>query len=1166
MALALGSFALGADAALPTVSDAPSDGQFAENTTWYYWDAPYRNFGYIAEVDGYKNAAGTNYIVNNGVRPANDGGLWCVVGNATDGYLLYNKSASDASKVFGLNTSNGQNGLYDVANPGTNIATRFDFITGTGQSAGFYILKVHGKDIILNPSGVNLSKWGTNTTSDAASTFRFRTEAELPALPENFITTDGNNPNYFFIKNLRGADTSYDGNHPYALATGSGNLGQVSVDGSQALYSEAGALWYFTKAGEPGAVTFGNNEQHYVVPVYIKNLIYPGKTFNEFSDNQFSDEGSKYYIYERTYNEGSSVYEGYAIIKVETDGWARPNQRHAWSDEGGRGQEIIAYGAPFENSGAIFDFDAAVSSKIELTLANYIQKSKAEFSGVVKLYDMFTGGANTAIHDKINEVNTLEGVNELRENLRTNVFSKLDRKIVYMVNKGLEDANQASKYIYADKKDSYFRATDHKCVLGKWQLIHRGSGSDNAFVLRNISTDTYISAQRGDKATSATMRRRTQLEFRFVLHDNGESFVLHHTYSGSDACLTIGTENDAYLKAVPATAEKSTLGAEYQFVFEPANVAKEDIQEYTKENNALYVIRSKRGKVDEDSYSENGENVKYPGSLITAYPADRELARQRVKYRNGAHLEIYGPGSVWKFVKDTENEGGWKIYSLIGEQTVSDNNKGLKVVGDYVEVAAEPSTFYLKEVSDANDPYALPDVYALCTAPEGGQYVTVSDVNDHGDYFLTLDNTVPTTAADDAASFFIESIGTTHEGANPTQEYIDYAANLHMFKSIEPVLDDEDMEYILAEKKNANNEPYDYTNIGSIAEANEFMGLGEMTASSRAFQRLDGKMIRFVNRMSNFVYTGDYYNSLDKAPRYLYASPEAVGIVRNLTDQNLESIWVVELPESTEQTAEADNALTTTAAARMRQLRLRNLATGAYIKSDLTTGDVAEAQTLTVRRRPSLDGTEFYMALTQGYERNTALMMEDSNEDYPKASDNAVWGANSTFYAHWTPESAVSTTAPTVTLTPADELDTYVLTVAKPAGVTAMSLTGLSGLADVTVEKATNTRELTEPATVTLTTDDEGNITGKIKTQLASATVDNVYTVKLPAALLTMDNNVSPAVEAAVTVPKDPTLSGIREVTAAEKGADVIYDLQGRRVSKAGKGVYIINGVKTLVK
>ncbi len=41
---------------------------------------------------------------------------------------------------------------------------------------------------------------------------------------------------------------------------------------------------------------------------------------------------------------------------------------------------------------------------------------------------------------------------------------------------------------------------------------------------------------------------------------------------------------------------------------------------------------------------------------------------------------------------------------------------------------------------------------------------------------------------------------------------------------------------------------------------------------------------------------------------------------------------------------------------------------------------------------------------------------------------------------------------------------------------------------------------------------------------------------------------------------------GINSITNVTVNGQTIYDLQGRKVSKAGKGIYIINGEKTLVK
>ncbi|MBR6926681.1 MAG: hypothetical protein IKH52_05685, partial [Bacteroidaceae bacterium] len=46
----------------------------------------------------------------------------------------------------------------------------------------------------------------------------------------------------------------------------------------------------------------------------------------------------------------------------------------------------------------------------------------------------------------------------------------------------------------------------------------------------------------------------------------------------------------------------------------------------------------------------------------------------------------------------------------------------------------------------------------------------------------------------------------------------------------------------------------------------------------------------------------------------------------------------------------------------------------------------------------------------------------------------------------------------------------------------------------------------------------------------------------------------------------DGTVTGINAVNAAAQNGAAVYDLQGRRVSNAQKGVYIVNGQKVLVK
>lgn len=75
----------------------------------------------------------------------------------------------------------------------------------------------------------------------------------------------------------------------------------------------------------------------------------------------------------------------------------------------------------------------------------------------------------------------------------------------------------------------------------------------------------------------------------------------------------------------------------------------------------------------------------------------------------------------------------------------------------------------------------------------------------------------------------------------------------------------------------------------------------------------------------------------------------------------------------------------------------------------------------------------------------------------------------------------------------------------------------------------------------------------------------------VPVSLLAGDTHVSgnTVVDYAQEAPEIVTISdegSINEIAAASKAAEGIYDLQGRKVAKAAHGLYIINGVKTLVK
>lgn len=165
-------------------SDAPSDGTWASNTQWYlirvaYTDDYHPKAGYLNTEDGYTN--GNGLLLNNEAVPTTEKGLWCIVGDATNGYKFYNKGEG-TSKVLGV--SNWSK-MYDAS--GTDdVAKSFDIASSTATSTA-YCVKFHGKsdgDYWWNNSdggGCHLSYWKNeaSTTGTKGNAFYFIPVSDL---------------------------------------------------------------------------------------------------------------------------------------------------------------------------------------------------------------------------------------------------------------------------------------------------------------------------------------------------------------------------------------------------------------------------------------------------------------------------------------------------------------------------------------------------------------------------------------------------------------------------------------------------------------------------------------------------------------------------------------------------------------------------------------------------------------------------------------------------------------------------------------------------------------------------------------------------------------------------------------------------------------------------
>lgn len=154
-------------------SGAPTAQGWAENTRWYYLKPSntdsYHPASWLSAGEGYVDSEG-RMTLRNALMPADDFGLWCFVGNDTDGYTIYNKGAG-VDKVFGLTGSEADAycKMYDAANPGDGVTVLFDYANSEKnfESAGCF--KLHGStnDWLNNrdqgvTGGAHLALWSAD--------------------------------------------------------------------------------------------------------------------------------------------------------------------------------------------------------------------------------------------------------------------------------------------------------------------------------------------------------------------------------------------------------------------------------------------------------------------------------------------------------------------------------------------------------------------------------------------------------------------------------------------------------------------------------------------------------------------------------------------------------------------------------------------------------------------------------------------------------------------------------------------------------------------------------------------------------------------------------------------------------------------------------------------
>ena len=191
----------GAWAQVPFKVTTIENGEFAEGTTWY-------TMGIGDGAKLIKDNAGADHIaLGTSVVKGTDDELWCFVGNATDGYALYNKQAG-ATKVLASKTTmsalSGYGGtggstyptMQDAANLPSGYVGLWDFAASDKISGvDGYFMRIHGTNYAVNNFGGigKLAFWAEG--ADAGSTIVFtaaETSVEILASNGSFTASNAN--------------------------------------------------------------------------------------------------------------------------------------------------------------------------------------------------------------------------------------------------------------------------------------------------------------------------------------------------------------------------------------------------------------------------------------------------------------------------------------------------------------------------------------------------------------------------------------------------------------------------------------------------------------------------------------------------------------------------------------------------------------------------------------------------------------------------------------------------------------------------------------------------------------------------------------------------------------------------------------------------------------
>ena len=162
----------GVNAQVLKVSDAPANGEWSDNTTWYFIQN--KKGGVVSTDAAYCNAESKLLLSNSAIPTENYANAqWCIVGDETNGYKFYNKANGTDKVLLASRSLNSGSASFTMADATDVDGEYFDI--ANSQKAGYIVVKDHdNENNYWNYRDGNLAYWNsTAATNDDGSSFHF---------------------------------------------------------------------------------------------------------------------------------------------------------------------------------------------------------------------------------------------------------------------------------------------------------------------------------------------------------------------------------------------------------------------------------------------------------------------------------------------------------------------------------------------------------------------------------------------------------------------------------------------------------------------------------------------------------------------------------------------------------------------------------------------------------------------------------------------------------------------------------------------------------------------------------------------------------------------------------------------------------------------------------